>query len=266
MEKKYESYTYSELVTEFITITEKTEIVKKDLILEMAKRKELEGVEKKKIAMIIIGDLKDLVSPTYIRNVLGNEQKETIKQPGKTKKEILAVAGGGQEMAPPEQENTDIINNFKENGSQVITNDERVITNHEDVATDLITSDDIIDQRPQEQKEADDVEEDIDKIHLIRELKVENNNLSQQISDLEKLRTENTQLRTTIAELESENSGLYNRIKELEEENQKLKQENRALRNPTPISQPPAEITSRFSSKSHDNYHKNKYYKMTGKK
>lgn len=256
MEKKYESYTYSELVTEFITITEKTEIVKSDLIHEMSKRKELEGIEKNKIAAIIITDLKDLVSPTYVRNILSKMgQTETVKSPGKIKKEILAVAGGGQEMAPPEQE-----------PQQPQEEPHQVITNHEDVATDLITSDDIIDQRPQEQKEADDVEEDIDKIHLIRELKVENNNLSQQISDLEKLRTENTQLRTTIAELESENSGLYNRIKELEEENQKLKQENRALRNPAPITQPPAEITSRFSSKSHDNYHKNKYYKMTGKK
>jgi cell division protein FtsB len=100
---------------------------------------------------------------------------------------------------------------------------------------------------------------------LIRELKVENNNLIQQISDLEKLREENSQLRATIGELESENAKLFNRNKELEEENNKLKAENRALRNPPQI--PAADVSSRFSKTSHDTYHQNKYKNLIkGKK
>jgi hypothetical protein len=252
MEKKYETFTYSELLVEFRTVTEKTESLKRDLIVEMAKRKELEGVERKKIAAVITADLKELVSATYIRNILSSELKETKHDPIADKKrireqaqeeekKILVAAGmGTQELEPPSEE-------------RVITNDDQDITNN------LLDEPQIIDQRPPEQRieESSDAEEDIDKIHLIRELKVENNNLIQQISDLEKLREENSQLRATIGELESENAKLFNRNKELEEENNKLKAENRALRNPPQI--PAADVSSRFSNKSHDAYHQNKY-------
>jgi hypothetical protein len=253
MEKKYETFTYSELIQEFRTVTEKTEGLKRDLILEMAKRKELEGIEGKKIAGVIAADLKDLVSGTYIRNILSNEHKDTKYDPVAAKKrireqaqeeekKILVAAGmGTQELEPPQEPH------------RVITNDDQDITNN------LLEEPEIIDQRPEEQKAQDysDAEEDIDKIHMIRELKVENNNLIQQISDLEKLREENSQLRATIGELESENAKLFNRNKELEEENNKLKAENRALRNPPQI--PAADVSSRFSNKSHDAYHQNKY-------
>ena len=252
MEKKYETFTYSELVVEFRTVTEKTESLKRDLILEMAKRKELEGIEKKKIAGVITADLKELVSGTYVRNILTTSgHTDPIKVSGKTKKEILAIAGGGQEMAPPQEEEE----------PKVITN------NNEDITNLIHTDEDIIDQRPESEKiqEANDATEDIDKIHLIRQLKVENNNLTQQISDLERLLDENKKLRQTISELEKENTGLYNRVKELEEENNRLKQENRALRNPPQVEQTAA-IASRFSKTSHDDYHKNKYYKMTAGK
>lgn len=250
MEKKYETFTYSELIQEFRTVTEKTESLKRDLIVEMVKRKELEGVEKKKIAAVITADLKELVSGTYVRNILSSEQKQIKHDPTSDKKrireqaqeeeqKILVAAGmGSQELEPPQE-------------PKVITNDNEDINNllHEEV--------EIIDQRPETEKveESNDAEEDIDKIHLIRELKVENNNLTQQISDLEKLREENQQLRATIGELESENAKLFNRTKELEEENNKLKQENRALRNPPKTSAMP----SMFSKKTHDDYMKNKY-------
>lgn len=256
MEKKYETFTYSELIQEFRTVTEKTESLKRDLIVEMAKRKELEGVEKKKIAAVITTDLKELVSGTYVRNILSTEHKEIKHDPVAEKKrireqaqeeekKILVAAGmGTQELEPPSHE---------EEPHRVITNDDQDITNN------LLEEPEIIDQRPPEQRieESSDAEEDIDKIHLIRELKVENNNLIQQISDLEKLREENSQLRATIGELESENAKLFNRNKELEEENNKLKAENRALRNPPQI--PAADVSSRFSKTSHDVYHQNKY-------
>ena len=263
MEKKYETFTYSELIVEFRTVTEKTENLKRDLILEMAKRKELEGVERKKIASVIAADLKELVSGTYIRNILGSDQRETKFDPMADKKrirekaieeekKILVTAGGGQELVPPTEE-----------PRRVITNEDEDITNN------LIPSDDIIDQRPESEKiqESNDAEEDIDKIHLIRDLKIENNNLQQQLTEVDRLREENSQLRQTIGELESENAKLFTRVKELEDENNKLKQENRALRNP-PAQQAVAPVSSRFSTKSHQDYHNKKYYNMVkgGKK
>lgn len=271
MDKKFETYTYSELVVEFKntvqkskaeiqTIEEKTEIIKKDLVLEMGKRKELEGIEKKKIAAVITSDLKELVSPTYIRNILSGvgqtdvsknsatEKKRIRDKAQEEEKKILVAAGMGSQELEPQYE-------------PELQNQPPVITNQPEDTADLhslITNDnEIIDQRPQEEREAEtnDAEEDIDKIHLIRSLKVENNNLIQQISDLEKLVEENKALRETIAELEKENTKLFNRNKELEEENNKLKAENRALRNPPPVA---AAIPSMFSSKTHDDYLKSK--------
>lgn len=256
MDKKYETFTYSELLVEFRTVTEKTESLKRDLILEMGKRKELEGVEKKKVAAIITIDLKELVSPTYVRNILSgvgqtdpkfasSSEKKKLREKGiEEEKKILVAAGGmGQELEPPLEP-------------------EKQLQPNEDITSNLIPNDDIIDQRPQEEKiqESNDAEEELDKIHLIRELKIENNNLTQQLTEIDKLREENNKLRETITELEKENSKLFNRNKELEDENNKLKQEIRALRNApktTPVND------SRFSSKSHDDYHKNKYYKIT---
>lgn len=254
MEKKYETFTYSELLVEFRTVTEKTESLKRDLILEMGKRKELEGIERKKIAKVIIPDLKDLVSESYIRNILSGvgqtdtkynptlQKKELRERAQEEEKKILVAAGmGSQELEPQTEPEPD-----------------RVITNQPEDITNLIHDDtEIIDQRPESEKvqEINDAEEDIDKIHLIRQLKVENNNLVQQISDLEKLLEENKKLRETITELEKENAKLFARNEELEQENQKLKQENRALRSPPQIEQ---KVPSLFSSKSHDDYLKNK--------
>ncbi len=254
MEKKYETFTYSELLVEFRTVTEKTESLKRDLILEMGKRKELEGIERKKIAKVIIPDLKDLVSESYIRNILSGvgqtdtkynptlQKKELRERAQEEEKKILVAAGmGSQELEPQYEPEPD-----------------RVITNQPEDITNLIHDDtEIIDQRPESEKvqEINDAEEDIDKIHLIRQLKVENNNLVQQISDLEKLLEENKKLRETITELEKENAKLFARNEELEQENQKLKQENRALRSPPQIEQ---KVPSLFSSKSHDDYLKNK--------
>ena len=258
MEKKYETFTYSELLVEFRTVTEKTESLKRDLILEMGKRKELEGIERKKIAKVIIPDLKDLVSESYIRNILSGvgqtdtkynptlQKKELRERAQEEEKKILVAAGMGSQELEPQYEPEE-----PQRHNEVITNQ------HEDI-TNLIHDDtEIIDQRPESEKvqEINDAEEDIDKIHLIRQLKVENNNLVQQISDLEKLLEENKKLRETITELEKENAKLFARNEELEQENQKLKQENRALRSPPKIEQ---QVPSLFSSKSHDDYLKNK--------
>jgi hypothetical protein len=257
MEKKYETFTYSELVQEFRTVTEKTEALKKDLILEMAKRKELEGIKKEKVATVISADLKDLVSATYIRNILSSSgHTDTIKHPNKIKNELkeaqlIAVTPGGQELVPPSEPEP----------HQVITNDDPI---------DLIRSEienDIIDQRPEEQKvqETNDLDEDIDKIHVIRNLKIENNNLAQQLGELDRLKEENTRLLQDYNRIFSENTKLKKRIVDLEDHITKLKAENQLLRNAPKLEQSPIP-SSRFSTKSHDDYNKNKYYTMIKKK
>lgn len=156
MEKKYETFTYSELLVEFRTVTEKTESLKRDLILEMGKRKELEGIERKKIAKVIIPDLKDLVSESYIRNILSGvgqtdtkynptlQKKELRERAQEEEKKILVAAGmGSQELEPPSDETSEPKRYEPPQHNEVITNQ------HEDI-TNLIHDDtEIIDQRPE---------------------------------------------------------------------------------------------------------------------
>jgi regulator of replication initiation timing len=266
MDKKFETYTYSELLTEFITVIEKTETLKKDLILEMAKRKESEGIERKKISTVIIEDLKNQVSGSYVRNVLSEmgftDQKKTsnvIKKEieanmEKEKPQEILIGANGQTLVPeqpvrqiepqPDDENNDITSMIQRDNEE------------------------IIDQRPAEQKEHDysEAEEELDKITMIRDLKIENNNLTQEIRDFDKTKQQLETLLQEKTDLMRENTKLRARITELEAENGKLKQEIKALRN-TPASTPAAQAdpNTRFSKVSHEDYNKNKYYKMVGK-
>lgn len=255
LEKKYETYTYSELVQEYRTVVEKTEVLKRELIVEMAKRKEIEGIEKKKIAVTIHEDLKDLISSSYIRNILSNSGFTDIaKTPGKMKKEIeelqpILVGADGNSLEEPEKQ---VLPEPKK--GEVITNDvENLLENAQET--------EIIDQRPQEERIEEETN-DLDKIELLRNLKIENNNLKQELGQVDQLLKENQELRQTISELEKENNKLFNKNKELEDENNKLKQENRALRNPPKVE---PTITDRFSKTSHADYNKQKYYKVKQK-
>jgi|SRR5690349_12276372 len=252
LEKKYETYTYSELLQEYKNVVEKTEVLKQEIIIEMAKRKELEGIEKKKIASILYEDLKEFVSQSHIRNILANTGfTDSAKASGKLKKEIeelkpILVTNNG-EQEPEKQV-------LPQQPEQVITNDiNNLLDNEQEV--------EIIDQRPPEQREEQE-ENDLDKIELIRDLKVQNNNLIEENKQVEQLLQENQQLRATISELEKENTRLFNKNKELEEENNKLKQENRALRNPPKVE---PTIIDRFSKTKHEDYHKQKYYNVKKK-
>ena len=98
MDKKYSELNYIELVKEYKLVVDNTDILKKDIILEMAKKKEIEGVPKHKISKIIIDDLVGYANDDYIRKVLGSEYTDQRFNPNRNKgsKKVLITTNGEQ--------------------------------------------------------------------------------------------------------------------------------------------------------------------------
>jgi hypothetical protein len=105
MDKRYSKLTYIDLVKEYKLIVDNPDILKKDIILEMAKRKDDEGIPKPQIVKMIIDDLENYASQSYVRDVLKDYTDKRFdpnrnKKKEEPEKEVVLTTGKIEKEKP----------------------------------------------------------------------------------------------------------------------------------------------------------------------
>lgn len=196
MNKKYSELNYIELVKEYKLVDENTNILKKDIILEMAKRKEIEEIPKPQIVKIIIDDLKDYANDDYIRKVLRDYTDKRFdptrnKQKEESKKKLILTDGKIENEKPPiidfknAVEFIPPIQNSKQDPKEIEKTINSLYQENKNPANDSIT---------QEDKET-----------------------WEKLTSMEILEQENIKLKSEIQELKAENLKLKDEIKLLKQ-------------------------------------------------
>jgi len=227
------TYNYNDLLKEFKRVAEDTKILKKALILEMAKRKVAEGISKHKVLKIIINDLKDSANDDYIRKVLGSEYTDQRFNPNRNK-EKMKIAAGTNEIIPEKE-----VIDFKE-FIPAIKNTKQNPETIENIRKEIFPDNN-------------------DKQKTINELLDINQNLVSENADLitnnleknaeNEYNPEIDRLNSIINKKDIQINELYARIAELEKEIAELKRNN---------NEKPKKITK---NNAREEYEKNKYYR-----